>query len=221
MMPADSISRRRRQYPFWIAVFPVLLVSAFCRHAAGQNPAVQLAAAREAYSSSVEIWAALQQDLPAELKKLPTADAQAKLQSAEKARSAVSKARLDYLNGLKSAYSAAAGRYKAPADPRIEAKASIAGADKELLLDLDQATARLDDEIRSVAATDRARAAALQKQKAGLLDLRSPGTEAGQGAGPVPIRTDSIQREPGGARQGIRRTREMGGLGRRGGRKGR
>jgi hypothetical protein len=171
--PRESLSGPRRHGQSILTVLPILLVSAWCSPAAGQNPAGQLAAAREAYSTSVEFWAALQQDLPAELKKLPTAEAQANLQAAEQARSAVSKARLDYLNGLKSAYSAAAGRYKAPAGPRIEAKASIAGADKELLSDLDQATVRLDTEIKSVAATDRARAAALQKQKAGLLDLRS------------------------------------------------
>ncbi len=150
----------------------MLLAITFWSPVLGQTPESQLGVSREAYSAAVDTWMTLQQDLPGELKRLPAEEAQAKLQAAEKARLAVGRARLDYLNGLKAAYETGAGRYKATGDSRNGTKALIEGADKEMLSDLDQATMWLDEEIRSASA-NRPRVAALQKQRAELMDLRS------------------------------------------------
>lgn len=151
-----------------------VLVAIACFSAVcGQSKEASLSAAREAYSSSMDIWMALQQDLPIQIRRLPSADALAKMQTVEKARSAVGKARRDYLNLIKDAYTAAASRYEVPDHSKSEAGAMIEITDKELLSDLDQVISRLDEEIRSSAATDRPRAAGLQKQKTELLDLKS------------------------------------------------
>ncbi|MBA3974651.1 MAG: hypothetical protein C0504_10595 [Candidatus Solibacter sp.] len=138
-----------------------------------QTPASQSGTAREAYAASVDIWTVIQEGLPGQIRRLGASEAESRIQAAEKARVAVNRTRQAYLNVLRGSYAAAAASLAAPAGGRaVETKALLA-ADKELLSDIENATNLLDGDIKAIAATDRTRAAALQKEKTDLLELRT------------------------------------------------
>ncbi len=133
-----------------------------------------LAPAREAYEAAIDVWVALQQNLAEELRLLPAEAARIKLQGTEKARQAVARARLSYLSSLSRSYADVAASLRGAAGGTADSTTGlILSADKSMLSDLDAAVVLLDGEIKSAAATDRPRSAALQKQKTDLLELKS------------------------------------------------
>jgi hypothetical protein len=129
--------------------------------------------AREAYESAIDVWVVLQQNLAEELRLLPAETGQARLQGTEKARQSVARARLSYLSSLSLHYADLAASFRGPGSAADSTSGQVLSADKTMLSDLDEAVVLLDGEIKSTAATDRPRAAALQKQKTDLLELRS------------------------------------------------
>lgn len=130
-------------------------------------------AAREAYAASIDIWSGLQESLPEQTRRLAATDAELRIQATEKARLAVNRTRQAYLDAIRESYEAAAASLSAPASARAGEIGLVLAADKELLSDIESATALLDGEIKAIAATDRTRAAALQKEKTDLLELRT------------------------------------------------
>lgn len=138
---------------------------------AAQSP---VSRAREAYDAAVDIWLAIQQNLAEELRLLPVEAAHIKLQGAERARQALSMARLSYLHSLKQSYAGVASSLSVAGSAADNTATLVLSADKVMLTDLDAAVALLDGDIkRAAAAADRSRAAALQEQKTDLLELRS------------------------------------------------
>ena len=142
-------------------------------NAFAQGTESPLALAREAYDAAIDVWVALQQNLAEEMRTLPADAARNKLQAAEKARQAVARTRLSYLTSLSQAYADFAAGLRAVASAPDSAAGQLLSADKAMLSDLDAAVALLDSDIKTAAAADRPRVAALQKQKTDLLELRS------------------------------------------------
>ncbi|MBE0657748.1 MAG: hypothetical protein IH602_08645 [Bryobacteraceae bacterium] len=140
---------------------------------AAQAQVSQVEAAREAYAASVDIWSVIQESLTEQIRRLPASEAEVRIQAAEKARLAVNRTRQAYLNALRDSYAAAAKPPPAPAGGKTGEVQLILAADRELLADIGSATALLDAEIKATAGTDRIRAAALQKEKTDLLELRT------------------------------------------------
>jgi hypothetical protein len=134
---------------------------------------LQVAAAREAYAAAADIWFVIQESLTEQIRRLPASDAEVRIQAAEKARVAVKRTRQAYLNALRDSYAAAAKPLPAPASGTAGEVELILAADRELLADIGSATALLDGEIKAIAGADRIRAAALQKEKTDLLELRT------------------------------------------------
>lgn len=141
--------------------------------AAEQSPLSQTEVTREAYAASIDIWSVLQESLPGQIRRLSPADAELRIQAAEKARLTINRTRQAYLNALRDSYTAVVKSLAGPAAARPAELDLLLAADKELLADIASATAFLDGEIRTIASTDRARAAALQKEKTDLLELRT------------------------------------------------
>ena len=142
-------------------------------NAFAQGTESPLALSREAYDAAIDVWVALQQNLAEEMRTLPADAARNKLQAAEKARQAVARTRLSYLTSLSQAYADFAAGLRAVASAPDSAAGQLLSADKAMLSDLDAAVALLDSDIKTAAAADRPRVAALQKQKTDLLELRS------------------------------------------------
>lgn len=150
-----------------------LLILAIADVRATQSQASHVEAAREAYAASVDIWSVIQESLSEQVRRLTASDANLRIQAAEKARLAVNRTRQAYLNSLRDSYAAAAKSISAPAGVKAGEADLILAADKALLADIGSATALLDSEIKAIAASDRARASALQKEKTDLLELRT------------------------------------------------
>jgi hypothetical protein len=138
-----------------------------------QAPVSPVEAAREAYAASVDIWTVVQESLPEQVRRLPAGGAEQRIQAAEKARIAVNRTRQAYLNSVRDSYAGAARSLSAPAGSKAGEADLLLAADKELLADIGNAAELLDAEVKAIAATDRARAAALQKEKTDLLELRT------------------------------------------------
>ncbi len=171
-MTASCRGLEMRRLSSTLLAFALLLLtpSGDARAQATQSPLVP---AREAYDAAIDIWVAIQQNLAEELQLLPVEAAQIKLQAAEKARQAVSRARLSYLNSLRRSYAGVAASLRGAGSAPDSATGLVLSADKVMMTDLDAAVVLLDGEIKRAAATDRPRAAALQEQKTDLLELRS------------------------------------------------
>lgn len=150
-----------------------ILALAPANPAFAQGTGSPLVPAREAYESAIDVWVVLQQNLAEELRLLPAETGQARLQGTEKARQSVARARLSYLSSLSLHYADLAASFRGPGSAADSTSGQVLSADKTMLSDLDEAVVLLDGEIKSTAATDRPRAAALQKQKTDLLELRS------------------------------------------------
>jgi len=159
-------------HPARIALLSILMIACWAIPADAQRDVDTLSAAREKYSSSAESWIALQKDLPEILRRRPTAEAGAKLEAAERARIEMTRARLDYLELLRSVYAAEAVKYKPPDSRGNQIKETVIEADQGLLTDVNRAAARLDEELKAAAA-DRRRMAAVQNQRTELQELRS------------------------------------------------
>lgn len=166
---------RRRDLQRWASCAPVLVGLAICflPGAAGRTQSSRTEGAREAYVASLDIWALVQEGLPEQIRRLSVTEAEQRIQAAEKARLAVNRTRQAYLNALWESYEAAASSLSAPAAGRAGEIDILLSADKALLSDLHSATALLDGEIKTISGTDRTRAAALQKEKTDLLELRT------------------------------------------------
>ena len=153
--------------PF-LAVLAWGLVLLLPSQGAAQAGSANLEGLRLHYAQSLHEWEQADPNLEDELFRRPAPEMQARIEAAAGRRAAVGAAKWAYLQALAVQYRAAAAELRNPPPPKPE----LPDFDRQMLSEAATMVGEINADIKAAPAGERARLAALQRQKSEMLELQ-------------------------------------------------